>query len=258
MNNLNSIAIAGIHTGIGKTIASAVIAEAIGADYWKPVQAGLEERDTHTVRELISNGVKRVHGEAILLSRPISPHAAAAVDGIDIDYKTFEWPQTDKTLLVETAGGILSPISANGTMADFITHYNMPAILVSQNYLGSINHTLMSIEVLRSRDIKLLGIVMCGPENPSSEAFIEQYGKVPVIAHIPHFERLDSGAVSECAVKINAKLFGLQNETVRYDEESLNLLRDISNKYFSGKMDGYSVESSMKQIREQIKKRGTE
>src|SRR5580698_5854564 len=118
-----SIAILGIHTGIGKTIASAVIAEAIAADYWKPVQAGLEERDTTLVAQLLTNGKERVHPEAITLSRPMSPHAAAAAEGIEIDYTSFQWPHTEKTLIVETAGGILSPMSSTTTMADFVAYY---------------------------------------------------------------------------------------------------------------------------------------
>ena len=206
MNNSKSIAILGIHTGIGKTIASAVLAEAIGADYWKPVQAGIAERDALTVNELLTDGDKRVHDEAIILSQPMSPHAAAAIDGIEIDHTKFGWPDTSKTLLVETAGGILSPMSGNSTMADFVSYYNMPAILVAQNYLGSINHTLLSIEVLKSRGIRLLGIVMNGVTNESSETFITKYSQTPIIARIPHFDKLDKQSVSACASQIKESL----------------------------------------------------
>jgi len=202
----NSIAIAGIHTGIGKTIAAAVIAEAIGADYWKPVQAGTEERDSVIVKNLITNGEKRVHDEAVVLTSPMSPHAAAAIDGIEINFTKFQWPSTEKILLVETAGGILSPMSDNTTMADFIQHYQMPAILIAQNYLGSINHTLLSIEVLKSRGIRLLGIVMNGIENKSSETFIEHYAQTQIIARIPHFEQLDNSSVIKCAADIKYPL----------------------------------------------------
>lgn len=202
----NSIAILGIHTGIGKTVASAVIAEAIGADYWKPVQAGLEERDAALVTQLLSNGTERVHPEALLLTQPMSPHAAAEIDGVVIDYTKFEWPQTDKTLLVETAGGILSPMSATTTMADFVAHYKLPAILVVQNYLGSINHTLLSIEVLKSWGIKLLGIVISGAPYESSESFIEQYAGVQIIARIPHLPVLNNESVRACAGTIKASL----------------------------------------------------
>ena len=202
----NSIAILGIHTGIGKTIAAAVLAEALGADYWKPVQAGTEEQDTPIVKQLLTNGNARVHKEAIVLSQPLSPHAAAAIDGVAVDYTKFTWPVTDKPLLVETAGGILSPMSATTTMADFVAHYNMPAVLVAQNYLGSINHTLMSIEVLKSRGIRLLGIVMNGVTNAASETFIEEYSGTHIIARIPHFDKIDINSVLHCANKIKSRL----------------------------------------------------
>src|ERR1043165_4519272 len=104
---MRTIAIAGIHTGIGKTVASAVIVEALGADYWKPVQAGeLDATDTLKVSRLISNGMARVHTEAIKLTQALSPHAAAAIDGVAIDYANLTFPQTDKILVVETAGGV--------------------------------------------------------------------------------------------------------------------------------------------------------
>jgi len=203
---MTKIAILGIHTGIGKTIVSAVIAEALGADYWKPIQAGLEERDTTTVSQLITNGMNRVHKEAVLLSQPMSPHAAAIIDKVDIDFKEFGWPQTNKTLIIETAGGVLSPMSADGTVADFVSHYQLPAILVVQNYLGSINHTLLCIEVLKSRDINLLGIIINGEENESSESFISQYGLVPVIARVPMFDAPDNEKIVSCAAQIKQTL----------------------------------------------------
>jgi dethiobiotin synthetase len=205
----SSIAIAGIHTGIGKTVASAVIAEALGADYWKPVQAGIAERDIDTVRRLLTNGPERVHEEAVLLTEPLSPHAAAEIDHIKIDYKQFIWPRTHKLLLVETAGGVLSPVSESATMADFIAYYQLPTLLISQNYLGSINHTLLAIEVLKNRGIHLLGIIINGPENTASETFIEQYSNIPIIARIPNFNLLDNDSIIKCAAEIKPALIRL-------------------------------------------------
>ena len=207
-----SIAIAGIHTGIGKTVAAAVLAEAMDADYWKPVQAGTEERDMLRVGQLLTNGDSRVHKEAVLLAQAMSPHAAAQAEGINIDYKKFAWPMTKKTLLVETAGGVLSPMSADQggtnqtTMADFISYYNLPTLLVVQNYLGSINHTLLTLEVIKQKGINLIGIVMNGAENTASETFITQYSRVPVIARVPQFEKLDNGSVAAEAQKIKKSL----------------------------------------------------
>jgi len=203
---IKQIAILGIHTGIGKTIASAVIAQAIGADYWKPVQAGTEERDTVRVRDLLENGQSRVYDEAIVLTQPMSPHVAAQIDSVTIDYTKFRFPQTQKVLLIETAGGVLSPMNDEATMADFVKHYNLPAILISQNYLGSINHTLSSIELLRNRNIPLLGVVMNGATNTSSESFIEQYGKTKIIARVPLLKPIAQETVQKCADDIKASL----------------------------------------------------
>jgi len=203
---LKTIAIAGIHTGIGKTIASAVIAEALGADYWKPVQAGIEERDLEQLAQLLTNGPSRVHPEAVLLTQPMSPHAAAIIDGVEIDYTKFNWPETAKTLVVETAGGLLSPMSGTTTMADFISHYQLPVILVTQNYLGSINHTLMTIEVLKNRGITLQGLIINGAENKSSESFIDSYAGVRVLGRIPFFKTIDQEAVIKCAGELKQAL----------------------------------------------------
>jgi dethiobiotin synthetase len=104
------------------------------------------------------------------------------------------------------AGGVLSPISADATMADFISYYKLPTILVSHNYLGSINHTLLSIEVLKSRNIQLLGIVMCGESNRSSESFIEAYSQMPILAHIPHFDKPDYNKIMTFAATISGTL----------------------------------------------------
>ncbi len=202
-----TIAIVGIHTDIGKTIVSAVIAEALNADYWKPVQAGsIAHTDNRVVEDLITNGKNRVHAEAVLLSEPMSPHAAALIDKVEIDHTKFVWPSTDKLLLVETAGGVLSPMYKDITMADFVKHYDLPVILVSQNYLGSINHTLLSVEVLKTRGIRILGIIINGEKNNESESFIEEYSKVPIIARIPFFAELNNTTIKDCAIKIRESL----------------------------------------------------
>ena len=208
------VAIAGIHTGIGKTIASAVVAEALGADYWKPVQAGeLDNSDTQIVSSLITDGAKRVHPEAQRLTQPMSPHAAAAADGVVIDYKTLKFPDTDKTLIIETAGGLLSPLYGDATMADLIAYYKLPAILVSSNYLGSINHTLLTIEVMKSRNIPIAALIICGHTNKASEEYIETYSSIPITARIPHFELLSNAAIKDCAADIKDKLLQhLQHE----------------------------------------------
>ncbi len=201
-----TIAIAGIHTGTGKTVVSAILTEAFGADYWKPVQAGINERDLDFVKAHITNNCSKLHPEQYLLTQPLSPHQAAAIDGVEIAIKGFAFPETDNNLIVETAGGVLSPICANATMADFIAYYKLPLILVANNYLGSINHTLLSIEALRSRGLTLLGLVINGAPNPASESFIEQYAKVPILARVPDFEILDRSSIIKYAQTIKQGL----------------------------------------------------
>lgn len=206
-----AVAIAGIHTGIGKTIAAAVITEALQAHYWKPVQAGIEERDMKTVEELLTDGAHRVHPEAVLLHMPASPHKAAAAEGVEIDHTKFVWPQNAGTLVVETAGGLHSPISATATMADLLTHYHLPVLLITQHYLGSINHTLLTIETLRGRGIRIAGLIVNGAADESSESFIEQYGDIKIIAHIPHFSNLCREEVSTTATAIRPALLAAMN-----------------------------------------------
>jgi dethiobiotin synthetase len=198
----NAIAIAGIHTGIGKTIVSAAITEALGAHYWKPVQAGLEERDRDTVCRLITNGTQRVHPEAVALTMPASPHTAAAAEGITIDYTTFQWPQTTHPLVVETAGGILSPISNTQTMADMLAWWQVPIILVTQHYLGSINHTVAAIEVMRARQLPIAALVLSGNDNPSSQKFIEEYTGLKIAARIPWLAVPDNASLTQCAATL--------------------------------------------------------
>jgi len=207
----NAIAVAGIHTGIGKTVVSAVLAEALGTDYWKPIQAGTDDRDMLTVQRLITNGADRVHPEAVLLQMPASPHTAAAAEGIEIDHTAFSWPVTDKPLLVETAGGVLSPVSAMHTVADMIAYYELPTVLVSQNYLGSINHTLMTVETLRNRGIRIIGIIISGEKNDMSEQFIAQYTRMPILAHIPAIGIMDNANIISIARNISDDLAVIKN-----------------------------------------------
>jgi dethiobiotin synthetase len=196
-----TIAIAGIHTGVGKTIASAVLTKALQADYWKPVQAGdLDNSDTITVQQLVGeNHTCMFHPEAFRLTQPLSPHLAAAMDGVTIDHTQLRLPQTTNTLLVETAGGLHSPMSDTATMVDFIQHHQLPVILVTRHYLGSINHTLAAIEVLRQRQIPLLGLIVSGDAHEASEQFITNYSGVPVSAHIPEMTTPDAAQVAVIA-----------------------------------------------------------
>jgi dethiobiotin synthetase len=170
---MQSIAIVGIHTGIGKTIVSAIVTEALQADYWKPVQAGnAEATDTIEVKRLVSNPVSLFYKEAYFLKEAISPHAAAEKEGIQIEIEKINLPNPLRQTVVETAGGLLSPVTSTLTNLDILLHLRLPVILVSKNYLGSINHTMLTFAVLTKNHIGIKGIVFNGPENPASEDFI--------------------------------------------------------------------------------------
>jgi dethiobiotin synthetase len=171
--------ITGIGTDVGKTVASAILVEVLEADYWKPIQSGATtDSDRNTVHELISNTKSVFHPEVYNLTEPLSPHAAAELDGVEIELDKIVVPETENTLIIEGAGGLMVPLNYKGLMViDLINHCKAEAILVSRNYLGSINHTLLSIEALKSRNIPIAGIIFNGAENKATERVIlEQTG----------------------------------------------------------------------------------
>ncbi|ALJ01017.1 dethiobiotin synthase [Rufibacter tibetensis] len=168
--------VTGIGTDVGKTIAAAVLTEALQADYWKPVQAGnLEFTDTHTVQSLLSNSRSVFHPEAYRLQMPASPHTAAAAENRELRLEEIVLPETRNHLIVEGAGGVMVPLNNRELVLDLIQKLQLEVVLVSRNYLGSINHTLMTVEVLRSRNISIAGILFNGAPTPSSEKLILNY-----------------------------------------------------------------------------------
>jgi dethiobiotin synthetase len=164
--------ITGISTDVGKTIASAIIVEALQADYWKPIQAGdVENSDSHKIKSLISNETTIIHPNSYLLHTPASPHLAAAIDGITIELKEIKEPITQNHLIIEGAGGVFVPLNDTDCVIDLIQP-DYKVIVVSRHYLGSINHTLLTIESLHNRKIAIGGIIFSGNENPSTESII--------------------------------------------------------------------------------------
>lgn len=196
--------VAGIGTEIGKTVASAVFVEALQADYWKPIQSGaLTDSDTDTVRELISNSVSRFHPEAYRLTQPLSPHAAAELDGVRIDPATITLPQTNRGLVVELAGGLMVPLNSTYLNIDLVQQLGLPVLLISRNYLGSINHTLLSVEACRCRTIPILGILFNGPTVPASEELILSYTGLPCMGRIQQEDTVTPEMVSRYARLLN-------------------------------------------------------
>ncbi|HTB07267.1 MAG TPA: dethiobiotin synthase [Bacteroidia bacterium] len=199
---MRKIFVTGIGTGIGKTIVSAVIAEALQADYWKPIQAGLADgTDSETVKNLIRNSKTKIHPEAFRLAMPASPHTAAAAENISIKIKDFQLPHTTNNLVIEGAGGLMVPFNDKELMIDLIPHFHAEVILVVRHYLGSINHTLLSLEALSSRKIPLMGIVFNGEPNEMSEKAILSFFPVPVIGRIKEEINFNTSIVSAYAEK---------------------------------------------------------
>ncbi len=198
--------VTGICTDVGKTLASAILVEALEADYWKPLQAGeLNNTDSMKVRSLISNSKTVIHPEAFLLSEPLSPHAAAEIDEVQIKLEDIVLPQTANTLIIEGAGGLMVPINNNDLIIDLIKKLNIEVILVSEFYLGSINHTLLSAYALQSNNIKVAGIVFNGIPVPTSENFILKHTGLKHLLSINEEELIDKNTILKykTALKFN-------------------------------------------------------
>ena len=202
-----SFFVTGIDTGIGKTVVSAILVEALNADYWKPIQSGdLHYTDTDKVKELV-NEKTILHPEAYRLSNPLSPHVSAKLDSISISLASFQLPKTNNNLIVEGAGGLLVPINEDGNyLSDVILKLGMEIILVSKNYLGSINHTLLSIEYLKSNSITVKGIIIVGEKNESSESIITKNTGVKILHHVPMVESVTKEFIKEQAELLRTAL----------------------------------------------------
>lgn len=197
---MKNIVIAGIGTEIGKTFIASIVTEALEADYWKPVQAGnLDFTDTDFVKKHISNKRSFFHPEAYRLSAPMSPHAAAERDGVTIELTRLGIPETTNQMVIELAGGLMVPLNKKELNIDLLEQWKLPVILVIQNYLGSINHSLLSVELLLDRGIPILGIIFNGERNIETESFIENYTKLNCIAKIDMLSTVDKNSITHYA-----------------------------------------------------------
>ncbi|MBR9847125.1 MAG: dethiobiotin synthase [Algicola sp.] len=190
--------ITGIGTDVGKTIASAIITEALEADYWKPIQAGeLDYCDTKKVKDLVSNKASKFHKNSYALHTPMSPHAAADIDGVSIQLKNITPPKTKNNLVIEGAGGLLVPINSKNTVLDLIKP-NYKVIVVSRHYLGSINHTLLTLNLLKDKGFDV-SIIFSGNEHKTTENIIKKMTEVTVIGRIDEEPYFDKNVVKEYA-----------------------------------------------------------
>lgn len=200
-------AIAGIGTDVGKTVVSAIVVEALKGTYIKPVQAGdLDNSDTIKVRRWCSEEVTVLY-ECLRLKHPMSPHASAELEGLELTLDTIELPKVHGNFILEGAGGILVPINYKGeTMADVYKKANLPILLVSRHYLGSINHTLLTVSELSRREIPIAGIIYVGEEHPSTEKVIAQQTGLKTIIRIPIATEVNREFIQEQAKRVEKVL----------------------------------------------------
>lgn len=191
------VIVAGTDTGIGKTVFAAGLIGLFDGIYWKPVQSGIqEETDSEIVSRLAGIPADRALPEAWRLNEPLSPHRAAELDGVEIDAQALVLPATDRPLVVEGAGGLMVPVNRRALYIDIFARWRAPVVLCARTSLGTINHTLLSIEALRSRSIPLLGIAFIGDEMADTQRMIAEMGKVRVLGRLPRLDPLTPEALS--------------------------------------------------------------
>lgn len=191
--------ITGIGTDVGKTVVSAIITQALEADYWKPIQAGdLNTSDTHKIKAYVSNSKTKFFENSYALNTPASPHLAAEIDGVTIDIQKIKEPKTKNHLVIEGAGGIFVPINTTETIVDLIQP-DYKVIVVSRHYLGSINHTLLTIEALQNRNIKIAGIIFNGEKNEATESIILSKTGLNFIGRLEIEPYIDTNVINEYA-----------------------------------------------------------
>lgn len=194
--------VTGTDTGIGKTLVSGMLMSALDATYWKPIQAGLdEETDTEFVQRVSEADQSRIIQERYRLETPMSPHAAADIDGVKISLNDFELPEYEtKHLIIEGAGGLIVPINWENTVLDMIERLKLPVLLVARSSLGTLNHTLLSLKALRDRQIEVFAVVLNGEKHPSNKETIERFGDIDVF-EIETLQKIDSESLKRLLIK---------------------------------------------------------
>jgi dethiobiotin synthetase len=190
------LVICGTDTDVGKTVVSALLVEGLGARYWKPVQSGIEGGgDRDRLQALLALPPQRIVPEAYRLAAPVSPHWAAEREGLAIDPERLALPPGDGPLVVETAGGVLVPLRRDWLQIEQLQRWNLPVVLVARSGLGTLNHTLLTLEALRRRQLTVLGLVLNGPPHPDNPGTLAELGAVPVLAELPPLAPLDRDAL---------------------------------------------------------------
>ncbi len=191
------LVVTGTDTDVGKTVFCAGLTRLLDGEYWKPVQAGLAgETDADVVRRLAELPGERVLPEVWRLRTPASPHLAAEIDGVAIDPDRLSIPESTRPLIIEGAGGLMVPLTRRTLLIDVLARWGVPVVLCARTRLGTINHTLLSLEALRRRSIPILGVAFLGDAHPENERIIAALGSVPVLGRLPHLDPLTPGTLS--------------------------------------------------------------
>lgn len=197
---MRKIFVTGIGTDVGKTVVAAILVEAFHADYWKPVQTGsFFSTDSGKIQKLISNPLSRIHPESYSLKQYMSPHAAAELEGVHIEMASIKAPETSNHLVIEGAGGLMVPLNSSEFVIDLIGRLEAETVLVIQNYLGSINHSLLSIDALKHRKLNILGLVFNGPPHKLSEDIILKYSGLPLLGRVNKEEIITKEVIDKYA-----------------------------------------------------------
>ena len=200
-----NIFVTGTDTGIGKTVVSTILALKFGAKYWKPVQSGtVPQTDSQWVGERL--GDARIHPEVYRVHAPLSPHEAARLEGVRVDPDRILAAIPEEPVVIEGAGGVLVPLNENCLYADLMKRLGQPVVVVARTALGTINHTLLTLNALRQRDVDVLGVILVGESNPANAAAISHYGNVRVLGHIPPLPSLDSAHLQTMTQAITLEL----------------------------------------------------
>lgn len=205
---MKGVVVAGIGTEVGKSVVSAILCEALGARYWKPVASGTNDGPAESVNvaRLLSNGENRVFPETYLFGASLSPHIAAAMEGVTIELDRFVAPACEEPLVIELAGGVFVPLNDRETNIDLLKKLALPVVVVSRHYLGSINHTLLTIDALKSRDLTIAGVIFNGDELPDTERVISLMSGVRVLGRVPALAEITPGAVREVSLAFRGVL----------------------------------------------------
>jgi dethiobiotin synthase len=203
-NSAAGVFVTGTDTDVGKTVTAACLVAAWQAAYWKPVQTGLasDPGDTATVKVLAELPPDRVLAPVYAFAQPLSPHAAAAAEGATISMATLAPPRCSRPLVVEGAGGVLVPLNDTQLIIDLMVQLRLPVVLVARSTLGTINHTLLTLEALRARKLDIAGVVLNGHPDPGNRDAIARYGKVRILAELPRQSRIDRTAIRDMAARI--------------------------------------------------------